>query len=150
MKNFFMKEAIKEAQKSLENRDVPVGCVIVYDGKIISRGHNTRHELNSTIGHAEVNAINDANKYLNNWILDECDLYVSVEPCEMCSGAIIQARLKKVYYCALDYKAGCVESLYELFDDERFNHQVEYESGILKEECEQLLKDFFKNLRRKK
>ncbi len=148
MNEFFMNEAIKEAKKSLEFGDVPIGCVIVKSGEIIARGHNTRNNLQSTIGHAEINAIKQANEVTNNWVLDDCELYVTIEPCQMCSGAIIQSRIKKVYFGAPDYKAGCVVSLYNLFDDERFNHQVEYEHGILADECSSLMKDFFKNLRR--
>ncbi len=150
MKEFYMSEAIKEANKSLMHGDVPIGCVIVLNDKIIGRGYNTRNNLNSSIGHAEINAINDANKTLNNWVLEDCELYVTIEPCQMCSGAIIQSRIKKVYFGAPDYKAGCVVSLYNLFDDTRFNHQVEYEHGILEEECSNLVKNFFKDLRRRK
>lgn len=150
MKKKFMEEAIEEAKKALQNGDVPIGCVIVKDNKIVGRGYNTRNKFNSSIGHAEINAIADANKNLENWVLNECELYVTIEPCQMCSGAIIQSRIKKVYYGAPDLKAGCVDSLYNLLDDERFNHQVEHESGILEKECSKLVKEFFIQLRRKK
>ncbi|MFV0425253.1 MAG: nucleoside deaminase [Bacilli bacterium] len=150
MNNFFMNEAIIEAKKALKNNDVPIGCVIVKDNKIIGRGYNTRNKLKSSIGHAEINAIIDANKNLDNWVLENCELYVTIEPCQMCSGAIIQSRIKKVYFGARDPKAGCVVSLYNLFNEKLFNHQVEYEEGILKEECSKLVKDFFKSLRRTK
>ncbi len=149
MKEYYMKEALKEAIKARNNRDVPIGCVIVKDGEIIGRGHNTRYYGNSSIGHAEINAIIAANEKLNNWVLDECEMYVTVEPCQMCSGAIIQSRVKKVYIGALDYKAGCVVSLYNMFDDKRFNHQVDYEVGILEYECSSIIKEFFKEIRRK-
>ncbi len=150
MKKKYMKEAIKEAMKSLEHSDVPIGCIIVKDNKIIGKGHNTRYIDNSTMGHAEINAIIAANKVLNNWVLEDCELYVTIEPCQMCTGAIIQARIKKVYFGAKDEKAGCVESIYNMLDNVAFNHQVEYESGILEEECSNIVKQFFKELRRKK
>ncbi len=146
----YMKEALKEANKSLENGDVPVGCIIVKDDVIVGRGYNTRYQDNSVIGHAEINAIIDANKTLKNWVLQDCEMYVTIEPCQMCAGAILQARIKKLVYGAKDRKAGCVDSLYSLLSDERFNHQVIIESGVLEEECSCLIKDFFKELRRNK
>ncbi len=150
MKEFYMQEAIKEAKKSLEFDDVPIGCVIVKDDVIVGRGYNTRNDQNSSIGHAEINAITAANKTLGNWVLEDCELYVTIEPCQMCTGAIIQSRIKKVYFGANDKKAGCVTSLYKMFDDTRFNHQVLYEGNILEEECSVLVKNFFKELRRRK
>lgn len=150
MKELYMQEAIKEAIKSLEFDDVPIGCVIVKDDVIVGRGYNTRNDQNSSIGHAEINAITDANKTLGNWVLEDCELYVTIEPCQMCTGAIIQSRIKKVYFGANDKKAGCVTSLYKMFDDTRFNHQVLYEGNILEEECSVLVKNFFKELRRRK
>ncbi len=146
----YMKEALIEAKKSYDNKDVPVGCVIVKDEKIIARGHNTRYKDNSSIGHAEINAIQNANEFLNNWVLEGCTLFVTVEPCQMCSGAIIQSRISKVVYGTKDSKAGCVDSVYTMLSDKRFNHQVEVVSGVLEEECSKLMKDFFKELRRKK
>ncbi|MFV0499941.1 MAG: nucleoside deaminase [Bacilli bacterium] len=148
MKEIYMNEAINEAKKSLVSNDVPVGCVIVKNNKIIGRGHNTRNRTNSTIAHAEINAISDANSHLNNWVLEDCELYVTIEPCQMCTGAIIQSRIKKIYFGAADLKAGCVTSIYNLLDEKEFNHQVEYEYGILEVECSKLIKDFFKKLRR--
>lgn len=150
MKEKYMQEALKQAYLALENDDVPIGCVIVKDNEIVGRGFNTRNNLNSAIGHAEINAIVDANKNLGNWILEDCELYVTIEPCQMCSGAIIQSRIKKVYYGAPDLKAGCVDSLYRLLDDDRFNHQVEHEGGILQFECSSIVKNFFVELRRKR
>ncbi len=146
----YMKEALIEAQKSYDNGDVPVGCVIVKDNEIIARGYNTRYMENSAIGHAEINAICNANKKLNNWVLEDCTLYVTVEPCQMCAGAIVQSRIKKVVYGTKDSKAGCVDSLYNLLSDKRFNHQVDVVSGVLEQECATIMKEFFKDLRRKK
>ncbi len=150
MKEFFMNEALKEAQKANDKQEVPIGCVIVLNNEIIGRGHNTRNSENNSIGHAEINAIIDANKTINNWVLNDCEMYVTVEPCQMCTGAIIQARIKKVIFGTRDIKAGCVVSLYNMLSDQRFNHQVEYEEGILKTECSTIIKNFFKELRRKK
>ncbi len=146
----YMREALKEAQVAYKNGDVPVGCVIVKDGKIIARAHNTRYKENCAIGHAEINAIQEANKTLNNWVLEGCELYVTVEPCQMCSGAIIQSRIDKVIYGTKDIKAGCVDSLYNLLSDKRFNHQVEVESGVLADECASIIKKFFKQIRDEK
>ena len=143
-----MKEAIRQAQKARVLEEVPIGCVIVSDGKIIARGYNRRNTDKNTLSHAELNAIRKASKKLGDWRLEECTLYVTLEPCSMCAGALINSRIKKVYIGASDEKTGAVGSVLNLLDDYTFNHKVEYEKGILQDECEELLKDFFKNLRK--
>ena len=147
MQEKFMKEALKEAKKAYEKLEVPVGCVIVKDGKIIARAHNLKESKADTTKHAEILAIQKASKKLQSWRLIDCDLYVTLEPCSMCAGAIIQSRIRKIYYGTKDLKTGAVGSVFNLLEDYTFNHHVEYESGILKDECEQILKDFFKDLR---
>lgn len=149
-KERFMKEALKEAKKAYEKLEVPVGCVIVKDGKIIARAHNLKETKADTTKHAEILAIQKASKKLNSWRLLECDMYVTLEPCSMCAGALINSRIKKVYYGAHDKKTGAVGSVFNLLEDYTFNHKVEYESGIMEEKCESILKDFFKNLREMK
>ena len=151
MKNniYFMKEAIKEAKKSLLTNDVPVGCVIVHENKIISRGHNIREAKQQSLAHAEIVAINKACKKLNSWRLEDCTMYITLEPCIMCSGAIIQARIPKVIYGAYDLRFGAHKSLVNIFDV-KFNHNVDISGGLLEEECSTLIKDFFKELRNKK
>ena len=143
----FMREALGLAKQAAQNDEVPVGAVVVKDGKIIGRGKNKREDQQSAISHAEIEAITEANKTLGSWRLEDCDLYVTLEPCPMCAGAIFQARMKRVYYGAPDPKAGAVDSLFSLLSDSRLNHQVEVHSGILKEECSSILKDFFRKLR---
>lgn len=149
-KEFFMKEAIKEAQKAGDKLEVPIGAVVVLDGKVIARGHNMREETNDATTHAEMIAIRQANHLLDSWRLEEASLFVTLEPCPMCSGAMIMSRVKEVYYGAEDPKGGTAGTLYNLLTDERFNHQVAVESGILAEECGQLLSEFFKALRKRK
>ena len=144
-----MKEAIKEAIKAEEKGEVPVGAVIVYNGKIISRGHNKREQKKNSLCHAEIIAINNACKKLNNFRLEDCEMYVTLEPCLMCSGAIIQARIKKIVYGASDKKYGMAGTVFNAFDL-KSNHKVEIENGILKEECSELLTNFFKKIRNKK
>ena len=144
----YMKEAIRQAKKARVLEEVPIGCVIVSDGKIIARGYNRRNTDKNTLSHAELNAIRKASKKLGDWRLEECTLYVTLEPCSMCAGALINSRIKKVYIGASDEKTGAVGSVLNLLDDYTFNHKVEYEKGILQDECEELLKDFFKNLRK--
>ena len=146
----FMKEALKEAQKAYEKLEVPVGCVIVKDGKIIARAHNQKETKFDTTKHAEILAIQKASKKLNSWRLIDCDMYVTLEPCPMCAGAIIQSRVRKVYFGAPDEKTGAVGSKLNLFTDYKFNHNVDFEIGILNEECKSLLQDFFKDLRKSK
>lgn len=144
----FMKEALKEAQKAAAKGEVPIGAVVVREGKIIGRGHNLRESLNDPTAHAEIIAIKKAARKFKNWRLNGCTLYVTVEPCLMCAGAIVLARLEKVVYGAKDPKAGAVSSLYEVLDDRRLNHRVkEVKGGILEEECAAILKEFFKDLR---
>ena len=149
-KERFMKEALKEAKKAYEKLEVPVGCVIVKDGKIIARAHNIKELSNDTTKHAEILAIQKASKKLGAWRLLDCDMYVTLEPCSMCAGAIINSRISNLYYGASDEKTGAVGSVLNLFDDYTFNHKVNYEKGILKDECENILKSFFKELRQKK
>ena len=149
-KEKFMKEALKEAKKAYEKLEVPVGCVIVKDGKIIARAHNLKETKQDTTKHAEMIAIQKASKKLNAWRLLDCDMYITLEPCSMCAGAIINSRIRKVYIGTMDQKTGAAGSVLDLFKDFTFNHKVEIESGILKEECEEILKKFFKELRKSK
>lgn len=149
-KGKFMKEALKEARKAYEKLEVPVGCVIVKDGKIIARAHNLKETKQDTTKHAEIIAIQKASKKLNAWRLLDCDMYITLEPCSMCAGAIINSRIRKVYIGTMDQKTGAAGSVLDLFKDFTFNHKVEIESGILKEECEEILKKFFKELRKSK
>lgn len=149
-KEEFMQEALKEAKKAAEKLEVPVGCIIVKDGKIIARAHNQKETKTDTTKHAEIMAIQKASKKLGAWRLLDCEMYVTLEPCSMCAGAIIQSRLKKVYIGAMDEKTGACGSVLNLLQDYPFNHIVELEIGIKKEECEKLLKDFFKELRKMK
>lgn len=146
----FMKEAIKEAQKAAEKLEVPVGCVIVKDGKIIARAHNLKETKTDTTKHAEIIAIQKASEKLKEWRLLDCDMYVTLEPCSMCAGAMIQARIRKVYIGAMDDKTGACGSVLNLLQDYTFNHTIEIETGIEKEKCEEVLKSFFKKLRKMK
>lgn len=145
----FMVQALKQAKKALVKDEVPIGCVIVKDGKVISSGYNLRETKQNSLLHAEIIAINKACKKLNNFRLEDCELYVTIEPCVMCAGAIIQSRIKKVYYGARDPKYGAVQSVAKTFDVPS-NHKVEFESGILEYKCSEIVKDFFKELRKKK
>ena len=145
-----MRVAIKEAHQAQMLGEVPIGAVIVHNGQIIASGHNMRERFQDVTYHAEMLAIMEACTALNSWRLEDCDLYVTLEPCIMCSGAIVNARIKNVYYGAKDPKAGAVDSLYHLLSDQRLNHQVHVESGILGEECSRMLKDFFRAVRKKK
>lgn len=146
----FMQEALKEAKKAYDKLEVPVGAVIVKDGKVIARAHNLKETKLDTTKHAEILAIQKASKKLESWRLLDCEMYVTLEPCSMCAGAIINARIKKIYIGALDEKTGAAGSVLNLLKDYKFNHEVEVEKGIMKEQCESMLKDFFKNLRRMK
>lgn len=150
MKEKFMKQALKEAQKAYEKEEVPVGAIIVKDGKIIARAHNLKETKNDTTCHAEILAIKKASKKLKTWRLSDCEMYVTLEPCSMCAGAMIQARIKKVYIGTMDYKTGACGSVFNLLEDYTFNHKVECETGILKQECENILQNFFKELRKRK
>ena len=145
----YMKEALKEAQKAYNKEEVPIGAIIVNNGKIISRGYNLKEEKKNTIKHAEIIAIEKASKMLSNWRLEDCEMYVTLEPCPMCAGAIINSRIKKIYIGALDEKTGACKSVLNLFDYP-FNHKVEVQYGILEKESEELLKKFFRELREKK
>ena len=146
----YMKEALKEAKKAYEKDEVPVGAVIVKDGKIVARAHNIKETKLDTTCHAEILAIKKASKKLESWRLEGCTMYVTLEPCPMCAGALIQSRIDKVVIGTMDYKTGACGSVLNLLKDFKFNHTVQVETGILKEECESILQDFFKELRKKK
>ena len=146
----YMREAIRQARKAEKLNEVPIGCVIVYEDKIIARGYNRRNIDKNTLSHAELNAIKKASKMLGDWRLDDCEMFVTLEPCQMCSGAIVQSRIKKVYIGCMNGKAGCAGSVLNLLQVEKFNHQVEIETGILEQECSTMLSDFFKRLRESK
>ena len=148
MEEKFMKAALKEAKKAYDKLEVPVGAVIVKDRKIIARAHNLKETKNDTTKHAEILAIQKASKKLNSWRLIDCEMYVTLEPCSMCAGALINSRIKKVYIGASDPKTGAVGSVFNLLEDYTFNHKVEYEKGVLQYECESILKEFFKELRK--
>ena len=147
---YFMKEAILEAKKAEELNEVPIGAVVVMDGKIISRAHNLRESNQSAIAHAELLAINQACQEAESWRLEGATLYVTLEPCAMCSGAIILSRIKRVVYGASDPKGGCAGTFMNLLQDQRFNHQSMVTKGILEEECGSLLTEFFRGLRKRK
>lgn len=149
-KEKFMKIALNEAKKAYDKLEVPVGAVIVKDGKVIARAHNLKETKFDTTKHAEILAIQKASKKLNSWRLIDCEMYVTLEPCSMCAGALINSRIKKVYIGASDDKTGAVGSVFNLLEDYTFNHKVEFEKGILKDECEEILKNFFKELRNSK
>lgn len=144
-----MKEALKEAKKAYEKKEIPVGAIIVKNNKIIARAYNIKEEKNDTTKHAEIIAIQKASKKLESWRLIDCEMYVTLEPCSMCAGAIIQSRIKKVYIGTMDAKTGACGSVLNLLEDYPFNHKVEIETGIMQNECEKILKDFFKMLRKK-
>lgn len=145
----YMKEAIRQAKKAWKMEEVPIGCVIVHEGKIIGRGYNRRTTDKNPLAHAELAAIKKASKKMGDWRLEDCILYVTLEPCQMCSGAIVQARVKRVVIGCMNPKAGCAGSILNLLQVERFNHQVEITSGVLEAECSQMMKGFFKELREK-
>ncbi len=144
----FMKEALKQAKKALELGEVPIGCVIVSEGKIVSRGYNRRKTDKNTLSHAELTAIKRASKKLGDWRLEGCTIYVTLEPCQMCSGAIVQARIDRCVIGCMSPKSGCAGSIMNLLDVPRFNHQVEITQGILEDECQKILSGFFVNLRK--
>jgi tRNA(adenine34) deaminase len=146
----FMKEALKEAKKAYKKDETPVGAVIVKDGRVIARGHNEKELKNDPTNHAEIIAIRKACKKLNTWRLNECDMYVTLEPCAMCAGAIIQARVGRLFIGTSDPKAGAVGSVIDILGVEKFNHKVDVCYGLLMEECSKILKDFFKELRQRK
>ena len=143
----YMKEDIRQAKKAAALGEVPIGCVIVHDGQVIGRGYNRRNTDKSTLAHAEITAIKRASKKLGDWRLEDCTLYVTLEPCQMCAGAIVQARIPEVMIGCMNPKAGCAGSIYNLLQEPAFNHQVSLFKGVLEEECSQMLKDFFRSLR---
>lgn len=148
-KEKYMREALKQAKKAYDAGEVPIGCVIVSDGKVIARGYNKRTMMKSSLAHAEIIAIRKACKAIGDWRLEDCDMYVTLEPCQMCSGAIVQSRIRKVYIGADNPKAGCAGSILDMFNEPRFNHIVESERGIMGAECSAIISDFFSNMRKK-
>ena len=147
MNTKYMKESIKEAKKAAKIGEVPIGCVIVYEDKVIARGYNKRNTKKTTLAHAELLAIQKASKKLGDWRLEDCTMYVTLEPCQMCAGAIIQARMKEVVVGAMNPKAGCAGSVLNILQMQEFNHQAELITGVMEEECKMVLQDFFKELR---
>ncbi|MCI8371124.1 MAG: nucleoside deaminase [Lachnospiraceae bacterium] len=143
----YMKEALKQAQKAYDLGEVPIGCVIEYEGKIIGRGYNRRNTDKTTLAHAEITAMKKACKKIGDWRLEGCQMYITLEPCPMCAGAIVQARIPRVVVGSMNPKAGCAGSVCNLLNEPRFNHQVEFEQGILEEACTEMLQKFFKELR---
>ena len=143
----YMKEALKQAKKAYALGEVPIGCVIVHEGRIIGRGYNRRNTDKNTLAHAEITAINKASKVIGDWRLEECTLYVTLEPCQMCAGAIVQARIPEVVMGCMNPKAGCAGSILNILEMPQFNHQVKVTRGILEADCSQMLKTFFEELR---
>ncbi len=146
---FYMREALKEAQKAFDINEVPIGCVIVHKEEIIATGFNMRNTNKNTLDHAEIIAINKACEMLKDWRLEDCTMYVTVEPCPMCSGAIVQSRLEKVVFGTFNKKAGFCGSVLNILQMDELNHKVEIESGVLESECKELMQSFFKNFRKK-
>lgn len=146
----YMKDAIRQAKKAYDLEETPIGCVLVHKGKVIARGYNKRNKKKNTLAHAEMIVIDKASRVLGDWRLEECTMYVTLEPCPMCAGAIVQARIPKVVIGSTNPKAGCAGSVINLLDMAGFNHQVEVVQGVLEEECSQLMRDFFKELRLKR
>ena len=143
----FMREALKQARKAYKTGEAPIGCVIVYGGRIIGRGYNRRNTDKSTLAHAEISAIKKATKVIGDWRLEDCTIYITLEPCPMCAGAIVQSRIKRCVIGAMSPKSGCAGSILNILDESRFNHQVETQTGVLGEQCQQILSSFFKELR---
>lgn len=146
----YMKQAIRQARKAEALEEVPIGCVITYEGKVIARGYNRRNVDKNTLAHAELAAIRKASKKLGDWRLEGCTMYVTLEPCQMCAGALVQARISRVVIGSMNPKAGCGGSVLNLLQMPQFNHQIEVERGVLEEECSVMLSSFFKNLRERK
>ncbi|TDP24116.1 tRNA(adenine34) deaminase [Halanaerobium congolense] len=146
----YMQMALAEARKAYQRAEVPIGAVVVCNDQVVGRGFNLREQTQDPTSHAEMIALREAAANEDSWRLEDCQLYVTLEPCPMCAGAILQSRIKRLVYGASDPKAGAVRSLYQLLDDNRFNHQVEVEAGVLEKESAQLLKDFFRELRQRK
>lgn len=145
----YMKEAVKLARKAAELGEVPIGCVIVYEGKIIGRGYNKRKTDKSTLSHAEITAIKKASRYLDDWRLENCTIYITLEPCQMCAGAIVQARIPRAVIGCMNPKAGCAGSILNILQMKEFNHQVKITRDVLEEECSLILTDFFSRLRKR-
>lgn len=145
----YMREAIKQARKAAKIDEVPIGCVIVYDDKIIARGYNRRNTDKSTLAHAEIIAIRKAAKVIGDWRLEDCTMYITLEPCPMCAGAIVQARIPRIVVGAMNPKAGCAGSVINLLQMDGFNHKAELTSGVLVDECRTMLQDFFKEMRKR-
>lgn len=145
----FMKQAVKQAKKAYDKLETPIGCVIVHEDKIIARGYNKRNMKKNTLAHAEILAINKASKMLGDWRLEDCTMYVTLEPCPMCAGAIVQARILRVVIGSMNPKAGCAGSVLNLLQQDGLNHQVEITKGVLAEECSGLMTSFFRELRKK-
>lgn len=146
----FMKQAVKQAKKAYDKLETPIGCVIVHEDKIIARGYNKRNMKKNTLAHAEILAINKVSKVLGDWRLEDCTMYVTLEPCPMCAGAIVQARIPRVVIGSMNPKAGCAGSVLNLLQQDGLNHQVEVTKGVLAEECSGLMTSFFRELRKKK
>jgi len=143
----YMRQAIIQAKKARKLGEVPIGCVIVYKDKVIGRGYNRRKTDKNTLSHAEITAIKKASKFMGDWRLEECTIYITLEPCPMCAGAIVQARIPRCVVGTMNPKAGCAGSVLDLLNCEGFNHQVEFEEGVLREDCKSILQEFFKELR---
>ncbi len=143
----YMREALRQARKAYSIGEVPIGCVIVYQDKIIGRGYNKRNKNKTTLAHAELLAIERASKTMGDWRLEDCDMYVTLEPCQMCAGAIVQARIRQVVVGSMNPKAGCAGSILNLLQMKEFNHQVGLITGVMEEECTAVLQDFFRELR---
>ena len=146
----YMKEAIRQARKAEAIGDVPIGCVIVHEGKIIARGYNRRNREKTVLAHAELQAMRKACKVIGDWRLEDCTMYITLEPCQMCAGAIVQARIPRVVIGSMNGKAGCAGSILNLLQMKAFNHQADLVKGVLEEECSQMLSDFFRRLREKR
>ena len=146
----YMKEAIRQAKKAAAIGEVPIGCIVVYEDKIIGRGYNRRMVDHTVLAHAEILAMKKACKKMGDWRLEDCTMYVTLEPCQMCSGAIVQSRMTRVVVGCMNPKAGCAGSILNLLQMPQFNHQVELTTGVLEEECSQMMKTFFKELREKR
>lgn len=144
----YMRQALRLAKKASNNGDVPIGCLIVYEGKVIARGYNRRNKDKQSLAHAELIAIKKASKIMGDWRLEECKMYITLEPCQMCAGAIVQARIPEVVIGCMNPKAGCAGSIINLLDMQEFNHQVKITRGVLENECSSMLTEFFRNLRK--
>ena len=145
----YMRQALRQAKKAYDLDETPIGCVIVHEGQVIGRGYNRRNTDKNPLAHAEITAIRKASRKLGDWRLEECTLYVTLEPCQMCAGAIVQSRVARVVVGCMNPKAGCAGSILNLLDVKEFNHQVQLETGVMEEECSALMKEFFKELRMK-